>query len=367
LPIQANQLHCKSASRQFRHQYLIKAFNHSAVTHNRDFHLSSGKTNFNPSARVYGQAAHNMHYEEFRAMNSDILLAASGEDLAVIKNGFELARQAIERSEQRFTRFTEISELAELNRSSGKWFTASGDMFQVIEQAYRLASETGGLFNPAILPELKQAGYDRSMDAIRSENPRNDPEKNIERQDFRQIQLNSKTQSVYLPGGMQVDLGGIAKGWIAEQAARQLADYCVACAVSAGGDMFLINLPEGETRWEIGLEDPLKPEQDLAVLHVLPGAIATSSIAKRQWKHNGKIQHHLIDPRTGKPAITDWLSTTVWAEQATQAEVYAKVLLITGSDAADDLLTNQTSMAYLAVDKHGWVHGSSNYHEVFNV
>jgi thiamine biosynthesis lipoprotein len=131
--------------------------------------------------------------------------------------------------------------------------------------------------------------------------------------------------------------------------------------------MVLINLPVGETSWEIGLENPIEPDQDLAVLHVKPGAVATSSIAKRKWQHNGKLQHHLIDPRSGKPAMTEWLSTTVWAETAAQAEVYAKALLIAGPQATDGLFKNQTSKAYLAVDHHGWVHGSNNYHEVFNV
>jgi thiamine biosynthesis lipoprotein len=194
-----------------------------------------------------------------------------------------------------------------------------------------------------------------------------EPSQEVEKHDFRSIQLDATTKSILLPEGMQLDLGGIAKGWIAEQAAQQLAQASSACAVSAGGDMVMINLPQGETEWEIGLENPLNPDQDLAVLHVMPGAVATSSTAKRQWKHNGQIQHHLIDPRSGKPAVTEWMSMTVWAEQAVEAEVYAKVLLIAGPQAAEDLFKNQTSKAYLAVDKHGWVQGSKNYHEVFHV
>jgi thiamine biosynthesis lipoprotein len=308
-----------------------------------------------------------MQYDEFRAMNSAIVLAASGNDPAQVKYGFSLVRQFISRSEQRFTRFTEVSELAALNRSAGDWFQVSPEMLQVLCEAQRLALETDGLFNPAILPALKQAGYDRSMDEIKNSPARTVQILVVERQDFRQVQLDPATNKVLLPLGMQVDLGGIAKGWIAEQAAWQLAKASKACAVSAGGDMFLINLPEGETSWEIGLENPLEPEHDLAVLHVRPGAVATSSIAKRQWRHNGRPQHHLIDPRSGQPAATEWLSVTVWAETAAEAEVYAKALLIAGPQAADDLFNNQSTRAYLAVDKQGWVLGSNNYHEVFNV
>ena len=313
-----------------------------------------------------------MLYDEFRAMNSDIILAASGNDPAAINNGFIQSRQFINQSETRFTRFTDTSELAELNWSAGSWFQASSEMFEVIQLAYCMAVETNGLFNPAILPALKRAGYDRSMDEIRTQASQMGPVEAGEMQavviqDIRKIQLDATTKSILLPPGMQLDLGGIAKGWIAEQAARRLAIVSSACAVSAGGDMFLVNLPEGEPDWEVGLENPLAPEENLAVLHVLPGAVATSSVTKRQWKHNGRFQHHLIDPRTGEPAQTEWLSTTVWSEQAAKAEVYAKVLLITGPGGADIFFKPQTTAAYLAVDKKGWVHGSNNYHEVFHV
>jgi thiamine biosynthesis lipoprotein len=313
-----------------------------------------------------------MLYDEFRAMNSDIVLAASGKDPVAINQGFVESRQFINQSETRFTRFTDTSELAELNRSAGSWFKASSEMFEVFQLAYHLAVETVGLFDPAILPALKRAGYDRSMDEIKSLASQEGFVEQIEKgndpdQDFRNVRLDAATRSILLPLGMQVDLGGIAKGWIAEQAARRLAGVSSACAVSAGGDMFLVNLPDGEPDWEIGLENPLTPEENLAVLHVSPGAVATSSIAKRQWKHNGRFQHHLIDPRSGEPAQTEWLSTTVWAEQAAEAEVYAKVLLIAGPNNADTIFKHQSSKAYLAVDKNGWVHGSKNYHEVFHV
>lgn len=308
-----------------------------------------------------------MYYDEFRAMNSNIVLAASGVDQDRIKRGFRLAREYIQRSEQRFTRFTDSSELADLNRSAGRWFQASPEMFQVLQAAQYMAAETNGLFNPAILPALKQAGYDRSMDEIRNSHTRMSNVQVLQLQDFRTIELDLKKQSIRMPEEMQIDLGGIAKGWIAEQAARQLAQFSQACAVNAGGDMVLVNLPEDEPDWVIGLEDPLRPERDLAVLHVLPGAVATSAITKRQWQHNGRNQHHLIDPRTGEPAITEWLSVTVWAEQAVEAEVYAKALLIGGQVVANELFPKQQNKAYLAVDRFGWVIGSKNYHEVFHV
>ncbi len=308
-----------------------------------------------------------MQYDKFRAMNSDIVLAASSDDLVRVKQGFAWVREFIRLSEQRFTRFTDTSELADLNRAAGSWARVSTDMFDVLQAALALATETHGLFNPAILPALKQAGYDRSMDEIKSSPARMGAVGLLEMQDFRTIQLQPETMSVLLPDGMQVDLGGIAKGWIAEKAARLLSHSAQACAVSAGGDIYFVNLPQGEPNWEVGLEDPLHPDRDLAILRVMPGAVATSAITKRRWLHNGREQHHLIDPRTGEPAVTEWLSVTVWASQAAEAEVYAKALLIGGPVVANELFSSQSDKAYLAVDHFGWVLGSKNYREVFHV
>lgn len=308
-----------------------------------------------------------MEYDEFRAMSTDVILAASGDDLKQIKNGFSLARDFVRRSEARFTRFTDTNELAWLNRSAGKWLNVSADMFQVIDQSLQLARETDGFFNPAVLPALIAAGYDRSIELIGGGSPQAVPHQVAEIMDFSTVQLDEGSSSVLIPFGMQVDLGGIAKGWIVEQAALQLAKYSDACAVSAGGDMFLVNTPRSEQGWEVGLENPLAPAQDLAVLHVPPGGLATSSTTKRQWHQGGRLQHHLIDPRTGEPAQSDWLSVTVWAETAVEAEVYAKALLIAGPSDADALSSKTNTIAYLAVDKNGWVVGSENYHEVFHV
>jgi thiamine biosynthesis lipoprotein len=150
---------------------------------------------------------------------------------------------------------------------------------------------------------------------------------------------------------MALDLGGIAKGWIAEQAATILSEFSSACAVNAGGDMFLVGLPDGEDQWSVGIEDPLQPVIDLTTLKVDPGAVATSTVTKRTWKQGEKERHHLIDPRTGEPAVTDWLSVTVIAAHTYEAEVFAKALLIGGPQESEEIARKcGTQFSYLAVD-----------------
>ncbi len=131
--------------------------------------------------------------------------------------------------------------------------------------------------------------------------------------------------------------------------------------------MFMVGLPDGEPAWKIGLENPLAPEEDLAVICTGPGAMATSSITKRKWIQNGQIQHHLIDPRTLQPVETDWLSVTVLAPHAAECEVFAKALLIAGSKGAHKVALDKKTMAYIAVDKNGKLWGLNNLLEVKHV
>ena len=298
-----------------------------------------------------------MEMFHFRAMNTDISFAAEGTP-ARLAPGFEKAKQFIDESERRFTRFSDDSELSQLNRSAGTWFRVSPDMLEVILLAEHYVEQTQGLFDPSILPDLKRIGYDRTMDLIRAEGvfslPTPTPR---QRTPFDGIVIRPKESLVSLPPGMMLDLGGIAKGWIAEQAASILTEYSPTCGVSAGGDMYLIGLPKNMDSWPVSLDDPRNPGETLSMLNIPPGAVATSSITKRAWKQGEKQRHHLIDPRTGEPAETDWLSVTVIAAHAAMCEVFAKALLIAGPLEAQTI-AQTADISYLAVNREGNIVGT---------
>ena len=93
---------------------------------------------------------------EFRAMNTSVLLAAEGDDYAF--SGLLAARAFIEVCERRFSRFLPDSELSLLNKSAGEWQHISKDLMDLLTLSVKYFNETQGLFNPAILPDLKLAG-----------------------------------------------------------------------------------------------------------------------------------------------------------------------------------------------------------------
>jgi thiamine biosynthesis lipoprotein len=245
-----------------------------------------------------------------------------------------------------------------LNRAAGSWFHASDDLLTLVLLAQSYVEQTLGLFDPSILPDLERIGYDRSMDLIRAQGvfslPDLAPRQHVA---FDGVIIRPDEALICLPQGMALDLGGIAKGWIAEQAAHVMAAYTPVCGVNAGGDMYLRGIPDGLDGWPVALDDPRSPGENLLMLDIPPGAVATSSITKRTWKQAGLSRHHLIDPRTGEPAQSEWLSVTVIAPHADQCEVFAKALLIAGPQQAQEIASH-AGIAFLAVDREGQLVGN---------
>jgi thiamine biosynthesis lipoprotein len=135
--------------------------------------------------------------------------------------------------------------------------------------------------------------------------------------------------------GVRFDLDGVAKGWIADRALALLGRHPGAI-VDADGDVAL-RVAHGE-RVPVGVGDPRDPETDLAVLAleaptVAPAmfGVATSGISIHRWDDGGRERHHLIDPRTGEPAVTDVVQATAIAGSARIAEALAKTAVILGS------------------------------------
>lgn len=297
---------------------------------------------------------------EFRAMNTTVMLAAEGERAI---EGMQATKFFIDECEQRFSRFLPASELTALNHSAGEWFSASDELIEILQLSLRYHYETMGIFDPSILPDLKRTGYDKSMDEILI-NGATIPASTFTwtaPPTFHEISLDLANQRVYLPRGMEIDLGGIAKAWIVERAAHLLHEYVQVCGVSAGGDILFIGQPSDGMDWDVSLEDPRNPSQLLTQLHIPNGAVATSSVMKRSWTQNGMVRHHLIDPRTNEPAETEWLSVTVICPSLTDADVYAKTILIGGWRAAEKFLDTHKIAALIAVDPNGRLIGSTNY------
>ena len=224
----------------------------------------------------------------------------------------------VRRTAQRLTRFSEDSELSQLNAHPGEWRPISDEFASVLHAALDAYAMSRGLVNAAVLPSMMAIGYSRPL--AMGAGPATLEEA---------MPLPALPDVLELrPGEARVtaglDLGGIAKGWMADGLAGILGPGCL---VNLGGDL------RANGEWPVDVAG--------TALLLRDQAAATSSVRKRCW---GDV-HHLIDPRTGLPARTGVSDVSVVTNTAFEAEVVAKTALLLGPSLAP---------AYCATNALAW-------------
>ncbi len=277
-------------------------------------------------------------------MATDIVLLLDTSDTDAAAAAFHEAEQEMHRLAALMTRFDDASELSRLNTAST--LVCSPELVAVIQAALDGYAQSNGLFNPTVHDAMIEAGYDRTfgmLDHAPIAPAAHTPFNTVfssELPDLH-IQIDNATRRVTLPSGVRLDLGGIAKGWIADQICTQLMRTAPAL-VNAGGDI-ACSARVSDEPWIIEIErDTIDTAAGTTAAHeplalaLDAGGIATSGIDRRRWRtpDSAEVRHHIIDPRTGAPAETDVLVTTVIAGSCVAAEVLATTLLLLGFDSA---------------------------------
>ncbi len=245
-----------------------------------------------------------MNRTGFRAMGTEVI--AIGPYGSGIEDWFVTAESV-------FSRFLPDSELSVLNQAATASVAVSDLMAACLAVASDLRIRTGGLVDPAVGGAVIGWGYDRTFSDVADRDER-DP---IDVLGQWAIAGNLVTRQP----GVQLDLGGIAKGWTCDQAVER----GLAVVVSAGGDVRSLR-----TDTVVEIEDPWGETAARVILG--EGGLATSSSTRRRWNVGGTEVHHIIDPRRMAPATSPVFSATVTAVTAVEAEAGAKAVLLHGAD-----------------------------------
>jgi thiamine biosynthesis lipoprotein len=227
----------------------------------------------------------------------------------------------------RLTRFTPTSELSRFNASAGSWAKVSPLLESLLRECLRAHEVSSGLVNAAVLPALLAAGYTRTF----SEGPTTVTASVIPPALPEVLEV--RTGEARLRQGASIDLGGIAKGWLADRLAAELGPNAL---VNLCGDLFARGGGDTGNGWPVG---GLGAETVL----LLDMGAATSGTRKRSWAPD---LHHLIDPRTGLSARTDLAEVSVIARTGADAEIFAKTALLLGSGRAEEFLAAHDALAW---------------------
>jgi thiamine biosynthesis lipoprotein len=244
------------------------------------------------------------------------------------------ARARLLRWHEAFTRFDARSELSRLNADPAVTVPVSPLLARLVEAAVAAAGRTGGLVDPTLVDEIERTGYASSRGApgmslrvALALAPRRAPAAPDPRRRWARVEVDRARRTVTRPRGVRLDLGGVAKGALADALVPLLA-FHDRFVVDCGGDL-RVGGRTGVAR-PVPVADPFggPPVAELALRR---GAVATSGISRRVWPDaQGRPAHHLLDPATGRPAFTGLVQVTALAPTAAAAEALSKAALLAG-------------------------------------
>ena len=258
--------------------------------------------------------------ESFRAMGTTVSVTTDG------SVGVEQVRLKFEHVERVCSRFEPTSELSRLNRLRSARLTPT--LASALEIAREMEERTDGLVTPAVGRRVIDWGYNRSFELL-------DDLPEVPTTQYRSGSWHLSGNHVTLDDGVLLDLGGTTKGWASDQA----VEAGLAAVVSAGGDLRSTD-PDLVAR----IVDPVFGEA--GVVHVGVGALATSTVAKRWWMAGDTRAHHIIDPRSGDPALSPISTASAVCATAAEAEAAAKAMLLLGTE------------GLRWADSKSWIHGA---------
>jgi FAD:protein FMN transferase len=230
--------------------------------------------------------------------------------------------EAVAADEARWSRFLPSSEVSRITAGAGSQVHVDDDTLDLVEAACMWQRMSGGVFSPLVGRPLAEWGYAESLAARRPGSEASPASSPVDGEPT----VDRTARTVTIPRGTALDLGGIAKAWIANRLAAllQRSSGDPLLLVDAGGDMAAVR---GDHR--IAVERPGDPGgEPVAVVALREGAgVATSGDGRRHWRNgDGRAAHHLIDPATGAPAAP--AHATVVARDIVAADVLAKVLAL---------------------------------------
>jgi len=245
-------------------------------------------------------------------------------------HAFQAASARIDDLGRRLSDYNPDSELNTLCRQAGRgpvW--VSDDLFRVIEASIAVSRATGGAF------DVTTGAVNRLWRRAREEARSPDPEAlrtALALSGYEKVVLDAETRTVSLQQpGMQLDLGGIAKGFIADEALAVLRAHGLPRAlVAVAGDIAAGDPPPGEDAWRIGVDSP-------PVIALRNRGVSTSGDRERFLEHQGVRYSHIVSPSSGR-GLSDDLTVTVVAESAMSADAWATAVRVLGIARAAPLL-----------------------------
>lgn len=262
-------------------------------------------------------------------MTTDFYVAISGNDEAIIQTDLKYCETRARDFAKAYARFVPDSELSKMNEIAGE-VKVSRALYAMLKLSQIYFKKTEGIFDPAILPALYNQGYNLS----KAEGYVDKQPTIYKPQTATVEKLKLKANyTIEKPQDLQIDLGGIGKGYLIQELVDYLSTKYKNFCVSIGGDMY-VGGKDTENEydyWAIEIQNPTEKKIEMPTLMLSDLAVATSGVNKRKWNFKNKMRNHIIDTRNYESVENDLMSVTVISESIIEADIYAKTLLVLGA------------------------------------
>jgi thiamine biosynthesis lipoprotein len=295
---------------------------------------------------VVGQTTHSrapqsqpvLYQEARRLMWTKFEITAYGADRARLAEAAEAAFEEIDRLDRQMSNYSETSELTYINRNAARGeVIVEKELFDLLKLSVEYSQTTGGTFDITVGPLMKAWGFFDSKGRVPDTSELTSV---VSRVGFKHVVLDERTHAIRFDReGVELDLGGIAKGYAVDRAAEILRANGITSAFITSGSSSIcaIGTPSGQTSWRVEVSDPLDRSHKLEAVEIKDQSISTSGCHEKTFESVGKTYCHIMDPRIGRP-IEGLLSATVITQSGVEAEVLSKALMVMGLERAREFL-----------------------------
>ncbi len=254
--------------------------------------------------------------------------------------------------ENLLSKTVEGSDVSRINESNGQTVTVDAETWAILSEAKEINRLSGGAFAVTIAPLVAQWDFTGGTNKMPTDEERLAA---LPLVDDDKLVL-GENNTVTLPAGMQIDLGGIAKGYIADQIAVLAKGRCSGAMLNFGGNVYAVGTKPDGSKYRVGIQDPADANSSnpIGVLSVSDCSVVTSGIYERGFTIDGVRYHHILSPWTGLPADTDLASATIVSESSMCADAIATACILLGSEEALRL-TQDNGYPALLIQRDGTV------------
>jgi FAD:protein FMN transferase len=248
------------------------------------------------------------------------------------------------------------SEVALVSANAGRTPVAvSEDTYFVLGVALEYARLTDGAFDPTVGPLVKLWGIGTDRARVPS---REEIDAARALVGYRDVETEDAARKVFLKRvGMSLDLGAIAKGYAADQAASILREGGVKRAIiDLGGNVYVVGSKAKAKPFRIGIQDPARERNRyIGILPAKDLTLVTSGAYERFFTEGGKRYHHILDIATGYPADSGLVSVTIIAPESIRADALSTSVFILGRERGSALLAGQAGVSAILVSADGTI------------